>query len=78
MENKEKPNNEKKRPFNKYIKYTNIGFQMLAIIGLGVLLGQHLDSRYETSKPWYTMLFSLLGALIAIVLTIREVLREKP
>lgn len=75
---KKNPKNDKKQPFNKYIKYTNIGFQMLAVIGLGVWLGQHLDGKYQTDKPWYTMLFSLLGAIIAIVLTIREVMREKP
>lgn len=73
----EKNQPKKKRPFNRYIRYTNIGFQMLAVIGLGVLLGQYLDGKYETAKPWYTMLFSLLGAIIAIVITIREVLGEK-
>lgn len=50
---------------------------MLVVIGLGVFLGQYLDGKYETAKPWYTMLFSLLGAIIAIFITIKEVLGEK-
>lgn len=71
-----KPEQPGKRPFDQFVKYSNLGIQMLVIIGLGAWGGHMLDQRLDTTKPWWTMGLSLLGAIVAIIYTIREVTRD--
>ncbi len=77
MERKPPPHQKPRPQYNKYLKYTNIGFQMLVIILLGVWGGMQLDKHYETETPWFTMLLSMLAVVIAIVSTITQVIRDK-
>lgn len=74
---KKRPNlEEKKRSYNKYIKYSNIGLQMLIIIAAGAFGGQALDKRFEWETPVFTIILSLLAVAIAIILVIRSILNE--
>lgn len=68
----------KKKPFNKYIKYSALGTQMLATILIGTGIGYLLDKRYtpEGEIPIFTTVFSLVFVCIAIFVAVRELIKE--
>ncbi len=66
----------KKKQLNSYAKYSAIGFQMAAIIGLGCFAGVKLDKLYNQS-PLFTTLFSLLSVFLAIYYAIKDFIRKK-
>ncbi|MEM7372871.1 MAG: AtpZ/AtpI family protein [Bacteroidota bacterium] len=65
---------QKKRPLPDYLRYTGLGFEFLACILLFVGAGYALDNWLETEKPWFMLVFSLLGSAAAIYLVVRKFL----
>lgn len=71
MELKNTKKNESKKPYsnNSYLRYSNIGFQFLAFILLGMWGGGWLDKYYQTDQPYFTagcILFGLVAAFYAL------------
>jgi len=65
---------EKKSP-NSVIKYSGIGFQMIAVMLIGVFGGIQLDKLFSFSTfPIFTVVLTILSVFIAIYLIIREFL----
>jgi hypothetical protein len=70
--------NENKRekdenPANGYLKYSGIGFQMIAIIGAFTYAGYKIDESYHHNVKWVTAIFSLTGVFISLYVIIRSV-----
>lgn len=64
---------EKKKPYNKWLIFMNIPFQMGIIILCGVLFGKWLDKTfYESEKQIFTIVFSLLSVFAALYNVIRQ------
>jgi F0F1-type ATP synthase assembly protein I len=59
---------------NKFLRMANAGVQMGILIGGGAFGGNYLDKKYGTPKPYYTLVFSLLGVGIGLYLVIKEVI----
>ncbi|QNH64219.1 AtpZ/AtpI family protein [Hymenobacter sediminicola] len=55
-----------------FARFTGLGFQMLATIGVCTWLGIWLDGRFGSS-PWGTVVLTLLGVFTAMYFVIREV-----
>ena len=64
-----KPASDKMRTVGKY---SGLGIQMLATIGLSTWLGVWLDDRFG-SGPWGTVVLTLLGVFLAMYQVIRSV-----
>jgi F0F1-type ATP synthase assembly protein I len=73
MTNSEKNN---PAPRGNFMKYSAIGFQIMAVFALGVFLGLKTDEWLKTSKPYFTLLFSLLFAFAGLYLGLRDFLRQ--
>ncbi|MDR9441375.1 MAG: AtpZ/AtpI family protein [Schleiferiaceae bacterium] len=56
--------------------YSGLGFQMLAIILSGALLGDWLDDTYQVENRLFTILLSLLSIFLALFITLRKLLRR--
>jgi F0F1-type ATP synthase assembly protein I len=76
----EEPESEEQLPVENaksslktYAKYSAIGFQMIAIIGVFTYAGYKIDENRESKTPIYTAFFSLTGVFIALYLVIRSV-----
>ncbi len=54
-----------------YLKYTTLGIEILMYIGVGVVIGYFLDQKMQTEKPWFLLVFSLLGCAAVIYKIIR-------
>lgn len=73
-----KTQNSKNKPFrdNAYLKYTSIGFQMLATILIGLGLGLFLDKTFGTGKI-FTAICSLLFVVASLYLVLRDVVKNQ-
>lgn len=65
-----------KKSFDNYIKYSNIAFQMAAIIGLGVFGGVKIDQYLGWKFPVFTLVLTLFSLSIAIYISIRDFLKK--
>lgn len=68
------PNSQRPRG-NNFVKYSGLGLQMLAVIGLGTWLGVWLDGRFGIS-PWATIVLMLVSVFAAMYQVIRSVSNE--
>ncbi|MBC6608606.1 AtpZ/AtpI family protein [Hymenobacter sp. BT188] len=72
----DKPTNSNPDRLRTFAKYSGLGFQMLVIIGLSAWAGTALDERFQNERPWYTIVFMLLGVFIAMYQVIRSLTRD--
>lgn len=63
----------KKKPLNKYVRFTGIAFQMGGTIYLGSLLGGWLDIQFPNENEMYTKIVTLLSVFGAMFSVIRQV-----
>jgi len=56
---------------------SGIAFEMGAIIFLAVKGGAWLDKKYQTEKPIYTLICTLLGVAISIYVVLQHLKRIK-
>lgn len=71
MENPKEENTDKK--VNTAAKYSAIGFQMIATIGLLTFIGYKIDEHRNSETKIITAMFALAGVGIAIYQVIRQV-----
>jgi F0F1-type ATP synthase assembly protein I len=67
---------KKKKSLGNYARFTGIAFQMLIIILVGVFGGIKLDEWLKLSLPVFTIVFSTLAVVLAILSVTRDVLRQ--
>ena len=65
-----------KQPLNSYARYSNMAFQMGAIIGIFTFGGYWLDKWIHT-LPLFTIILSLAGVAIAIYISIKDEIGKK-
>jgi len=60
-----------------FAKFSGLGFQMLAIIGISTFLGTELDAFFSNSiTQHYTLGLSLAGVVLAIIFTLKQILKD--
>jgi F0F1-type ATP synthase assembly protein I len=69
------PLRKKKKYLDSYAKYSSIGFQMLAIILIGVFGGIKLDQWLELNIPVFTIILSILSVILAIYYAVKDLIR---
>jgi hypothetical protein len=69
----QKPGNDNGKGANNYMKFTSMGFQMIAVIGVFAYIGYKIDDANHHTVKWATAAFSLTGVFISLYLVIRAV-----
>ena len=69
---KDKPTGEGNTS-NSYIKYSGIGFQMIAIIGAFTYAGYKIDESAHHVTKWVTAALSLTGVFISLYIVVRSI-----
>jgi len=74
-----KPTNPEKtaKSLSNYAKYSNMAFQMIAIILIGVFGGIKLDQWLKLDFPVFTVVLSLLATGLSVYYGIKDLLRMK-
>lgn len=57
------------------MRYLGLGVQLAAMVGIMAWLGYKTDGWVETEKPWFTLSFSILGVVMAMIYMVREIPR---
>lgn len=66
----------KKKQFDNFVKYSNIGIQMLVIIFAGVFGGYKLDTWMENKFPVFLLILSTFAVGTAIYVAIKDFLKK--
>jgi F0F1-type ATP synthase assembly protein I len=75
VNNKDKNRDQKpKEQLNTFARFSGLGFQMIAIIGIGSFIGVKLDENYPNKHNLYTIILSLTSVILAIVFIIRRII----
>ena len=69
MAKNEHDDNDEK-PLNAYVKYSGVGFQMIAIIGVFAFAGYKIDESAHHQVKWVTAALSLAGVFISLYIVI--------
>lgn len=64
-----------KNKLNDYAKYSSLTVQFAIIISLGVFGGLKLD-EYINTKPIFTIILSLISVILAIYISIKDLLKH--
>jgi len=75
MDKENKNLREKKNTLNKYLRFSTIAFQMIAIICVCSFLGVWLDKKYSNAYSAYTVICALFGVAVAMYLVIKQVIQ---
>tara|TARA_B100001029_G_C14984077_1_gene407862 strand:+ start:862 stop:1056 length:195 start_codon:yes stop_codon:yes gene_type:complete len=54
------------RPNSDWVKYSNIGFQIIVTLVLFGWIGYFLDNKFSELQPLFLILMLLIGAAIAL------------
>lgn len=71
----QKQSKSNKSNMKTYARFSTVGIQMGVVIGGCAWLGQYLDQKYGTKTPWWTLVLSLFGVAVGLILIIREVIK---
>lgn len=74
MESQKKPPQKKQdhnSQLNQYIRYSGLGFQMLAAILIGLWLGMKTDAWLGMEQPVFTIIFILTSIIASLFILIR-------
>lgn len=55
-------------------RYSGLAFQIGFIILIGTLAGKYLDRHFQTQKPVFTLVLSLLSVFVALYLSLKDFL----
>ncbi|WP_207533905.1 AtpZ/AtpI family protein [Desertivirga arenae] len=76
--NEEKGLGKQRKYFSAYAKYSAMGFQMFAVIGVFAFVGYQIDERRNAKTPLWTAFLSLLGVFCSLYLVIRSIKKLNP
>jgi hypothetical protein len=73
---------KKKKPYttqkaNSFIKYSSLGFEMMAIIGGFTFLGYKIDQWMNNQFKGFTFGLMVLSVIIAVVYGTKNLLKNK-
>ncbi|RCH54851.1 hypothetical protein DJ568_10245 [Mucilaginibacter hurinus] len=71
-ENEDKNSEDISKGVNNYARYSAVGFQMIAIIGVFTYAGYKIDEAAGHKVQWVAALLALAGVFISLYLVIRS------
>ncbi len=61
----------------KFVRYTSMPFEFFVLMGAGAFLGHKIDAKVQTSFPYYTLIFAILGFAVALYHTFKTLKNDK-
>lgn len=68
--------NKPKKKFDNFVRYSSLGFEMMAIIGGFTFLGYKIDQWMENGFKGFTLGLMVLGVVGALVYGTRSLLKK--
>lgn len=76
-EDRKKYNLPDNKGVSRFLYFSGMGFQMIAIIGAFAYIGYKIDEAKGSEKPVFTAVFSLLGVGLSLYSVIKSIIRNK-
>lgn len=70
-------NQNKKSKFDNFIRYSSLGFEMMAIIGIFTFAGYKIDQWMKNDFKAFTLGLMVLSVILAIIYGTRNLLKKK-
>ncbi|WP_340111749.1 AtpZ/AtpI family protein [Maribellus mangrovi] len=74
---KRKQKNKPKNKFDDFVRYSSLGFEMMAIIGGFTFLGYKIDQWMKNDFKGFTLGFAIFSVIAAIIYGTRSLLKKK-
>ncbi|HMR42711.1 MAG TPA: AtpZ/AtpI family protein [Saprospiraceae bacterium] len=71
------PKSKMRQKVDAYMRYSGMAFEMAAVMAIAVFAGKKIDDYFDSQKPYFTILFALLGTVAALYLTLKDILFKK-
>ena len=71
-----KQKQNKRKGFDAFIRYSSLGFEMMAIIGLGTFLGFKIDQWMENEFKAFTFTLMIVSVIASILFGARNLLKK--
>jgi len=65
-----------KKKFDEFIRYSNLGFEMMTIIAAGTFLGYKIDQWMSNDFKIFTLVFIVLSVIGSILYATRNLLKK--
>jgi F0F1-type ATP synthase assembly protein I len=65
-------NHPKGKNTTNFVRYTGMGFQMLAVIGLFAFAGYKIDTYRHSDKFIFMAILGLIGVIISLYQVVRQ------
>lgn len=62
---------------NNALRYSGIGFQIMATVGVGFFIGYKLDEYVGNKKPYFTAGISVLFVFLALYVALKDLTKPK-
>ena len=66
-----------KRKFDNFIRYSGLGFEMMAIIAIFTFAGYKIDQWMENEFKGFTFGLMILSVIVAIIHSTKSLLKKK-
>lgn len=67
----------RKNQLDNFIRYSSLGFEMMAIIGAGTFAGYKIDEWLENKFKGFTLGLMIFSVVLAIIYGTRSLLKKK-
>lgn len=71
-----KQKQNKRKGFDAFIRYSSLGFEMMAIIGLGTFLGFKIDQWMGNEFKAFTFALMIISVIASILFGARNLLKK--
>jgi hypothetical protein len=69
-------NQKNKKRFDTFIRYSSLGFEMMAIIGFGTFLGYKIDQWMDNEFKGFTFGLMVFSVIVSIIYALRNLLKK--
>lgn len=73
---KHQKQNKAKNKFDTFIRYSSLGFEMMAIIGIFTFIGFKVDRWMENEFKAFTFALMIVSVILAIIYGTRNLLKK--
>jgi uncharacterized membrane protein YfcA len=70
------PKQNRRKSFDSFIRYSGLGFEMMAIIGLGTFLGYKIDQWMGNEFKGFTFGLMVFSVILAVVYGTKNLLNK--
>jgi putative Mn2+ efflux pump MntP len=64
-------------PSNNVLRYSGVGFQIMATVGVGFFIGYKLDEYLGNKKPYFAAGISVLFVFLALYVALKDLAKPK-